>query len=198
MADGFFVDHPLKKYWDQHGKMDRLNDTLSAVRDMNMTPTEYNELARRTEMRDFGKLRERINADDETLRLIHAGMGMSTEIGEFQDSIKRYLFYGKPIDRTHMIEELGDILWYFTGALDALNVPMEHVARANINKLAARYPDKFDDANALVRDLEAEHRALTGAGAVGTGYRQCPSCDSVRAEKVMNKKDDGKFYCPNC
>ena len=48
----------------------------------------------------------------------HAIMSMVTEVGEIVDIFKKHTFYGKPLDRVHLMEECGDLLWYIgLGAL---------------------------------------------------------------------------------
>lgn len=44
--------------------------------------------------------------------VIHATMGLRTELAELLDALKKRLIYGKPIDVTNVLEECGDILWY--------------------------------------------------------------------------------------
>ena len=99
---------------------------------------------------------------DKSARLLHAGMGMATEAGEFVDSLKKTIFYGKPLDEVNLIEEMGDLLWYVGLACDALGVPIELVMDRVVSKLEQRYPEKFTDEAALNRDLEAERKALEG------------------------------------
>lgn len=102
--------------------------------------------------------------DNPTVRLIHAGFGMCTEAGEFQDQLKRHLFYGKPLDGVNLAEEIGDMMWYLALAANALNVDLIDVATKNIAKLKARYPDKFTEHDAAEenRDREAERKILEG------------------------------------
>ena len=45
-------------------------------------------------------------------QLIHAQIGMLTELGELGDLIKREFAYGKEFDRINLLEEVGDIFWY--------------------------------------------------------------------------------------
>lgn len=101
-------------------------------------------------------------AQDETLRILHGAIGCGTEAGELLDAVKRYIFYGKPIDRTNIIEELGDIEWYMAIIRDVLNVSQEEVQQLNISKLQKRFPEKFTEADAIDRDLQAERDALEG------------------------------------
>lgn len=47
--------------------------------------------------------------------MAHAALGVITEVGEFTTEVKRHTIYSKPLDDQmsgHMIEELGDLMWY--------------------------------------------------------------------------------------
>jgi NTP pyrophosphatase (non-canonical NTP hydrolase) len=94
---------------------------------------------------------------------MHAILGIMTELGEFADPFKKFIFYGKPIDRTNAIEELGDLLWYVAIAAAALHTTIAEVQRVNIEKLSKRYPEKFTEFLAVNRDLAAERETLEGA-----------------------------------
>ncbi len=62
------------------------------------------------------------------------------------------MFYGKPLDENNLKEEAGDILWYIAGPLcRALGCTLDEIAQINVNKLRARYPEKYTDAAALAR-----------------------------------------------
>lgn len=99
-----------------------------------------------------------------TNRLLHAGMGLSTEAGEFLDALKKPLFYGKPLDLINLREELGDIMWYVAVACSALGTTLEAEQERVIRKLRTRYSDEglFNADEALTRDLEAERKTLEG------------------------------------
>ena len=99
---------------------------------------------------------------DGSYRLIHAALGLSSEVGEFCDPIKKFVYYGKPIDETNLKEELGDLLWYIAIAADALGTTIEQLQATNIAKLRARFPERFTEQDAIVRDLDAERVILEG------------------------------------
>ncbi len=82
---------------------------------------------------------------DERFDLMHTALGLSGEAGEFADAIKKFLVYGRPLDRSNAIEELGDLMWYIAYGCETLGVSMEEVATQNIDKLALRYPEKYSD-----------------------------------------------------
>lgn len=79
--------------------------------------------------------------------LITAYSGLSAESGEFAEIPKKILFQGKPLDEAsifHMKRELGDIMWYWINACNALNLNPESVIKENVSKLESRYPGGFD------------------------------------------------------
>lgn len=98
----------------------------------------------------------------ENIRLLHAGIGMATETGEFLDMLKKHLYYGKTLDKVNLAEELGDLCWYIAIAMDVLDIDFNDVLKTNIKKLAARYPEKFTEFHAENRDLDSERQILEG------------------------------------
>lgn len=114
---------------------------------------DYIEEAKRTESTVFNIQR----GDD---RLLHAGIGIATESGEFLDALKKHVFYGKDLDRVNLKEELGDLLWYIAIAMDELGTDFNTEQLRNIAKLSARYPEKFTREAAEFRDLLKERQIL--------------------------------------
>lgn len=120
---------------------------------------EYIKNAIRTESTDFASMNERLT-NDGTKRLMHAAFGLSTEAGEFLDAMKKHVFYGKDLDRVNLREELGDLFWYIAIACDELNVEFEPIMQRNIEKLKARYGEKFTEEAAENRNLNKEREIL--------------------------------------
>ena len=80
-------------------------------------------------------------------RLLTAGIGLSGEVGEFNEIIKKCIFQGKEMDEDkiiHLRKELGDIMWYVAQACLALNTNIEEIIDINTAKLSDRYPGGFD------------------------------------------------------
>jgi len=80
-------------------------------------------------------------------RLLTASVGLSGEVGEFNDIVKKLIFQGKEVDddtKKHLKSELGDICWYMAQALIALDSSWEEVFDINVGKLSERYPGGFD------------------------------------------------------
>jgi NTP pyrophosphatase (non-canonical NTP hydrolase) len=98
------------------------------------------------------------NYDDMTS--IHMVLGMVTEVGELADVYKKHLAYKKPKDMVNVKEELGDLMWYIAGFCKINNINIHEVLQTNIDKLKARYPDKFTEEAAIIRDLDNERKIL--------------------------------------
>ena len=123
-----------------------------------MESKKYLKSALRTESKDFKSINGRI--DSEKIRLLHAAMGMQTEAAEFTDMLKKHIFYGKTLDKVNLKEEIFDMTWYMAIALDVLGYTFEEGFKTNIDKLKARYPEKFTEDSANNRDLETERQIL--------------------------------------
>jgi len=75
--------------------------------------------------------------------LLTSALGLGSESGEFQEIIKKVYFHGKSLDEEtlfHAKRELGDILWYWMNACNALGFDPNEVLVENVKKLEARYP----------------------------------------------------------
>ena len=93
------------------------------------------------------KMKERIDfinsSGVEVSRLLTAGIGLSGEVGEFNEIIKKTIFQSKSFDsetHEHIKRELGDIMWYVTQACLALKVDLVEVIKTNEEKLKRRFP----------------------------------------------------------
>ena len=83
--------------------------------------------------------------------LINSVMGLCGESGEAIDIVKKWFAHGHELDTEHLKKELGDIAWYLAEAATALDVPLEEIFRANIEKLQKRYPEGFDKERSIHR-----------------------------------------------
>jgi NTP pyrophosphatase (non-canonical NTP hydrolase) len=124
-----------------------------------METKEYIKNAIKTESRDFTAIGERLQTV-ENQRLLHGGIGLATEAGEFLDALKKHVFYGKELDKVNLREEMGDIFWYCAIIADQLDVDFADVMERNITKLKARYGEKFTETAANTRDLKTEREIL--------------------------------------
>ena len=106
-----------------------------------MTINEYQELAMRT-------VNPKLNKDE---ILINSVMGLCGESGEAIDIVKKWFAHGHELDREHLKKELGDIAWYLAEAATALDITLESVLEANIEKLKKRYPEGFETKRSIER-----------------------------------------------
>lgn len=70
---------------------------------------------------------------------LHMAVGVSGESGELLDAVKKYVVYGKSLDRKNVIEELGDLEFYMEGLRQGFDITREETIVANIAKLGIRY-----------------------------------------------------------
>lgn len=124
-----------------------------------MNPKEYIKLTGVTD-HDFAGTMAMSERMRQHATLLHYVLGVGTEAGELQDAVKRMVAYGKPCDIINIKEEVGDCLWYLARICNFMNCSLEHCMELNINKLKARYGDKFTEHAALNRDLIKEREIL--------------------------------------
>ena len=65
--------------------------------------------------------------------------------------VKKWMAQGHELDKEHLAKELGDVAWYLAEAATALDISLEDIFKANIDKLKKRYPDGFETKKSLVR-----------------------------------------------
>ena len=73
--------------------------------------------------------------------LAYAALGLG-EAGEVQNKVKKVLRDAgstlTPERRSQIADELGDLLWYLSATSDEIDIPLEWIARVNLEKLADR------------------------------------------------------------
>lgn len=86
-------------------------------------------------------------------------------VSQLSDLVKKYVAYNKPIDKQLELTLLRYLAGIFhTG--EEHNIPQNFYfdfhrdLKNNIEKLQARYPEKFTEENALNRDLDVERKIL--------------------------------------
>lgn len=107
-----------------------------------MTVNEYQRLAMTT-------LNPQLDKKDV---LINGVMGLCGESGEAIDIVKKWLAQGHALDQERLAKELGDIAWYLAETATALDLNLEDVFQANIDKLKKRYPEGFDAERSIHRE----------------------------------------------
>lgn len=127
-----------------------------------MTGNEYQKLAMRTNdhkatERLLGNMmtcdmeyltRQNLIAEDENHidfgGVFNACLGLSGEVGEFNDMIKKWIFHEKQLDIDHAKKEAGDICWYLAMLCESFGWSLDEIMQMNVDKLKSRYPEGFD------------------------------------------------------
>nr|DAV77888.1 MAG TPA: NTP-PPase-like protein [Bacteriophage sp.] len=76
--------------------------------------------------------------------VINAALGLSGEVGELNDMLKKWVFHEKQLDFEHLKREISDVCWYLTLMCDSFEFNLDEIMQINIDKLKARYPQGFD------------------------------------------------------
>lgn len=66
-------------------------------------------------------------------------LGLAGEVGECCDIVKKYKYQGHELDKAHLKDELGDVLWYIAETASGLGLTLEEVAQYNLDKLHKRF-----------------------------------------------------------
>lgn len=91
--------------------------------------------------------------------LLHAQMGLVTEAAEVTDLVKKHVGYERSLDIQKLKDELGDMLFYWTLAVDECKSTFKEIMKMNMAKLTARYIDGYSNEEANNRDLKVEQEA---------------------------------------
>lgn len=105
-----------------------------------MTGNEYQKLASRTMNKDLNKIHTEL----------HAVHGMSGEVGEIHSLYQKF-YQGHLFEESHMMKEVGDLLWFIAEYCTVKGWKLEDVMQMNIDKLKARYPEGFEAGKSLHR-----------------------------------------------
>jgi NTP pyrophosphatase (non-canonical NTP hydrolase) len=97
------------------------------------------------------KIKEELTSDE--CHTIHMIMGICGEAGELLDAVKKAVIYRKNLDRTNVIEELGDIEFYLEGFRQSVGISRDETIKENMDKLSKRY------AKIAYTDEAAQNRA---------------------------------------
>lgn len=87
---------------------------------------------------------------------------LAIESAQLMDCAKRFFYYGKPLNREKALSHISNYNHYLLRGCELLKISPFDVLQRNIDKLTARYPERFDSDKAVNRDLEAERKALQG------------------------------------
>lgn len=93
--------------------------------------------------------------------ILNASLGLSGEVGEVNDIIKKYMYHGHKLDddtKEKIILELGDVCWYVALMAWAINkTKFEDVLNKNIAKLEKRYNGEFSTEKSVNRKDDSDN-----------------------------------------
>lgn len=92
-----------------------------------------------------------MSMDGRKANLMHLMMGLSGEVGELTDCIKKHIAYDQPLDYDNLVEELGDIEFFLQGIRNAFSLKRNDIITNNMDKLNQRYQEGYTDEEARNR-----------------------------------------------
>ena len=102
-----------------------------------MTGNEYKNLAMRTndkmgtvrvaEKIDESFSSERITENVDFGGILNACLGLSGEVGETNDMIKKWIFHDSELDIEHLKKEIGDVMWYVALLCDSFGFDLDEI-----------------------------------------------------------------------
>ena len=96
-----------------------------------------------------------ISEDGRKDMVLNGVLGLAGESGECCDIVKKNHFQGHELNKEHLIEELGDVMWYIAETASGLGVTLEEVAQYNLDKLHKRYHgNHFNKEDSIHRNEE--------------------------------------------
>jgi NTP pyrophosphatase (non-canonical NTP hydrolase) len=85
---------------------------------------------------------------DKKDQILNAALGLG-EAGEVQNLVKKYIYHKDEEAAKHIIDELGDLLYYITILATAVDERLERVMIYNHHKLFSRYPEGFKEGGGI-------------------------------------------------
>ena len=110
-----------------------------------MDAKEYQVLAARTLIDNPGEFTH------QELMTIWGVIGLTGEAGEVAEMVKKGIFHRHGLERSELVKELGDVLWYISAICTVQGIDLGEVMQANIDKLRLRYPGGFSTADSVAR-----------------------------------------------
>lgn len=72
--------------------------------------------------------------------LAFAVIGITGELGEVAEHVKKHMGHDAPLDKAKLALELGDVLWYCVLLCQIIGVSFREVMDMNVRKLRKRFP----------------------------------------------------------
>jgi NTP pyrophosphatase (non-canonical NTP hydrolase) len=83
-----------------------------------------------------------LSTNDEFKDMLHWVLGINGESGEIAEKLKKIIRDKAGVideaDKADMGKEIGDVLWYLAVLAHDLGIPLDDIARQNLDKLQSR------------------------------------------------------------
>ena len=189
-----------KEYEDISATVEELknaiNELANSIREfgdyikelMNETDS-YTDLALKTLNKDVFEQKDLI---------LNASLGLSGEVGEVNDIIKKYMYHGHKLDndmKEKIILELGDVCWYVALMAWAIDkTKFEDVLNKNIEKLEKRYHGEFSTEKSINRKEDSNNSCEEKKNDSDNGFETFVKHYDEELDKMrINCKDDCDF-----
>ena len=164
-----------KKYEDIDALKEWINENES-----------YTDLALKTLNKDVFEQKDLI---------LNASLGLSGEVGEVNDIIKKYMYHGHKLDddtKEKIILELGDVCWYVALMAWAIDkTKFEDVLNKNIAKLDKRYHGEFSTEKSVNREEDSNNSCEEKKNDSDNGFETFVKHYDEELDKMrINCKDD--------
>lgn len=186
-----------KEYEDISATVEELknaiNELANSIREfgdyikelMNDTDS-YTDLALKTLNKDVFEQKDLI---------LNASLGLSGEVGEVNDIIKKYMYHGHKLDndaKEKIILELGDVCWYVALMAWAIDkTKFEDVLNKNIEKLEKRYHGEFSTEKSINRKKDSDNSCEEKKNDSNNGFETFVKHYDEELDKMkMNCKDN--------
>ena len=170
-----------------------INELANSIREfgdyikelMNDTDS-YTDLALKTLNKDVFEQKDLI---------LNASLGLSGEVGEVNDIIKKYMYHGHKLDddtKEKIILELGDVCWYVALMAWAIDkTKFEDVLNKNIAKLEKRYHGEFSTEKSINRKEDSDNGCKEKKNDSNNGFETFVKHYDEELEKMrINCKDN--------
>ena len=189
-----------KEYEDISATVEKLknviNELANSIREfgdyikelMNNTDS-YTDLALKTLNKDVFEQKDLI---------LNASLGLSGEVGEVNDIIKKYMYHGHKLDddtKEKIILELGDVCWYVALMAWAIDkTKFEDVLNKNIAKLEKRYHGEFSTEKSINRKEDSDNGCEEKKNDSDNSFETFVKHYDEELDKMrINCKDDSEF-----
>jgi len=95
------------------------------------------DFGREVDMDDYQRQARKFAIYDKSYKVVYPTLGLSSEVGEVSDKLKKWLRDGHA-EKEDLAKELGDVLWYVAILAEDLGFTLSDVAIMNLEKLDSR------------------------------------------------------------